>query len=124
MRRAALLIAGLAVAACGGGDDRPSREDARRCLEEAGLHVVGGEASKDDTDAPDAELIANDVRGGRVMVFIAYYDDEGRAERLAPSLRRNARRFNGLVERHGTLTLLWVDGERRPMGDRVRDCVL
>jgi hypothetical protein len=123
MRRAAFLIAGLAVAGCG-GDDRPSREDARRCLEQAGLHVVGGEASKDDTDAPDAELIANDVRGGRVMVFVAYYDDEGRAERLATRLRRNARRFDGVVERHGTITLLWVGGARSSIGDRARDCVL
>ena len=86
--------------------------------------MVGGEASAGDRDAPDAELIANDVRRGRVMVFVAYYDDEGRAERLAPKLRRNARRFDGVVERHGTITLLWVDGSRGRMGDRVRDCVL
>jgi hypothetical protein len=120
-----ILVAALVVAAgCGGGDDRPSREEARRCLSQAGLHVVGGEPEPGDTDAPDAELIANDVRGGRGMVFIAYYDDEGRAERLEPSLRRNARRFDGFVERHGTLTLLWVRGERSQTGERVRDCVL
>jgi hypothetical protein len=119
-----ILMAAWLVAAGCGGDDRPSREDARRCLSQAGLHVVGGEPSRGDTDAPDAELIANDVRGGRVMVFIAYYDDEGRAERLEPSLRRNARRFDGFVERHGTVTLLWVRGELSPIAGRVRDCVL
>jgi hypothetical protein len=119
-----LMAAWVVAAGCGGGDDRPSREDARRCLSQARFHVVGGEPSRDDRDAPDAELIANDVRGGRVMVFIAYYDDEDRAERLEPSLRRNARRFDGSVERHGSLTLLWVRGERSQMGERVRDCVL
>jgi hypothetical protein len=86
--------------------------------------VTGGERSPDDRDAPDEELIANDVRGGSVMVFVAYYDDEDRAERLEPSLRRNARPFDGLVERHGALTLLWVRGERSRIGERVRDCVL
>jgi hypothetical protein len=118
------VAACVVAAGCGGGDDRPSREDARRCLSQAGLHVTGGARSPDDRDAPDEELIANDVRAGSVMVFVAYYDDEERAERLEPSLRRNARRFDGFVERHGTLTLLWVRGERSRMGERLRDCIL
>jgi hypothetical protein len=115
------MAAWVVAAGCSGGDDRPSREDARRCLSQAGLRVVGAERSPGDRDAPDAELIAG---GGSVTVFIAYYDEEDRAERLEPSLRRNARRLDGFVERHGTLTLLWVRGERSRMGERVRGCVL
>jgi hypothetical protein len=74
--------------------------------------------------APDEELIANDVRHGRVMVFAGYYDDEARASRLEPSIRRNARRFDGSVERHGTVTLLWVRGREGRLGERTRDCLL
>lgn len=126
MRRAAVLaLAGaLAAAGCGGGDDRPSREEARRCLEGLDLHVTGVEPSPEDRDAPDAELIANDVLKGRVMVLAAYYDDEDRAERYEPAVRRNARSFDGAVERHGTLTLLWVRGDESPLAERTRDCLL
>jgi hypothetical protein len=127
LRRAALLaLAGaLAGAGCGGGgDDRPSREDARRCLEGLDLHVTGAERSPDDADAPDEELIANDILRGRVMVLAAYYDDEDRAERYEPALRRNARTFDGSVERHGTLTLLWVRGHEGRLAEPTRDCLL
>jgi hypothetical protein len=88
------------------------------------LHVTGGQRSPDDRDAPDEELIANDVLKGRVMVLAAYYDDEDRAERYEPALRRNARSFDGAVERHGTLTLLWVRGAESRFAERVRDCLL
>jgi hypothetical protein len=110
LRRTAILALTGAVAAvgCRGGGDRPSREDARRCLEGLDLHVTVVEPAPDDRDAPDAELIANDVLRGRVMLFAGYYDDEDTAERYEPALRRNARSFDGAVERHGTLTLLWV----------------
>jgi hypothetical protein len=126
LRRAAILAltGAIAAAGCGGGDDRPSREEARRCLEGLDLHVTVGERSPDDRDAPDAELIAGDVLRGRVTVFAGYYDDEDRAERYEPALRRNARSFDGTVERHGTLTLLWVRGNETRFAERVRDCVL
>jgi hypothetical protein len=126
LRQAAILALTGAVAAagCGGGDDRPSREEARRCLEGLDLHVTLIEPLPGDRDAPDAQLIANDVLKGRVMVMAGYYDDEDRAERYEPSLRRNARSFDGAVERHGTLTLLWVRGDDSPFGERARDCLL
>ena len=126
LRQAAILAmtGALATAGCGGGDNRPSREEARRCLEGLDLHVTGGERSPDDRDAPDEELIANDVLKGRVMLFAGYYDDEDRAERYEPALRRNARRFDGTVERHGTLTLLWVRGDEGRLAERARDCLL
>jgi hypothetical protein len=126
LRRAAILAltGAVAGAGCGGGGDRPSREEARRCLEGLDLHVTVVEPAPDDRDAPDAELIANDVLRGRVMVLAAYYDDEDRAERYEPALRRNARSFDGAVERHGTLTLLWVRGDESRFAERVRDCLL
>jgi hypothetical protein len=88
------------------------------------LALIGGERSPDDRDAPDKELIANDVLKGRLMVSAAYYDDEDRAERYEPALRRNARSFDGSVERHGALTLLWVRGDESRLAERVRDCLL
>ena len=118
------MAVSLAVAACGGGNDRPSREEARRCLERLDLHVTGAEPLPEDRDAPDAELIANDVLRGRVMVFAAYYDDEDRAERYEPGLCRNARGYDGFVERHGMLTLLWVRGHEGRFAERTRDCLL
>jgi len=58
------------------------------------------------------------------MLFAGYYDDEDRAEGYEPALRRNARSFEGVVERHGALTLLWVRGDDSPFGERARDCLL
>lgn len=126
LRRAAILAltGALTAAGCGGDDDRPTREEARRCLEGLDLHVTVVEPAPDDRDAPDAELIANDVLKGRVMLFAGYYDDEDRAERYEPALRRNARSFDGAVERHGRLTLLWVRGEAHRLAEQVRDCLL
>jgi hypothetical protein len=97
VRRTAILAltGALAAAGCGGGDDRPSREEVRRCLEGLDLHVTGAERSPED-----------------------------RAARYEPALRRNARSFDGAVERYGTLTLLWVRGHERRFADRTRACVL
>jgi hypothetical protein len=61
---------------------------------------------------------------GRVMLFAGYYGDEDRAERYEPALRRNARSFDGAVERHSTLTLLWIRGDERRFAERVRGCLL
>jgi hypothetical protein len=119
-----VLTGALAAGGCGGDDDRPSREEARRCLEGVDLHVTVVEPAPVDRDAPDAELIANDVLRGRVMLFAGYYDDEDRAERYEPAVRRNARSFDGAVERHGMLTLLWVRGHESRFAERARACLL
>jgi hypothetical protein len=66
----------------------------------------------------------NDILRGRVMVLAAYYDDEDRAERYEHALRRNARTFDGSVERYGTLTLLWVRGHEGRLAEPTRDCLL
>lgn len=88
-----------------------SPPDARRCLTAAGFRVLGGPRSPGDRNAPDTELI---VGGDGKMAFIAYYDVLARAERYEPEIRRNARRFDGEVERRGRITALWV---RWPRGD-------
>ena len=58
------------------------------------------------------------------MLFAGYYDDEDRAERYEAAPRRSARSFEGAVERHGTLTLLWVRGDESRLAGRARDCLL
>jgi hypothetical protein len=121
----AVAVAGaIAGAGCGGGDDRPSREEARSCLEQLDLHVTPSERSPNDDDGPFARLDANDVLRGRLRVEAQYYDDEEEAERYEPGQRRSARTEGGAVERHGTLTLLWLFGHGRPLADRTRDCLL
>jgi hypothetical protein len=98
VRRTAILAltGALAAAGCGGGDDRPSREEARRCLEGLDLHVTGAERSPEDRAAR-----ATSPRSG-----------ETPAPSTAPS------------ERYGTLTLLWVRGHEGRFADRTRDCLL
>jgi hypothetical protein len=125
MQQAALLaLAGTLAAGCGGGDHRPSREEARRCLERLDLHVTPWERPPNDDDGPYARLDANDVLRGRVRVEAQYYDDEAEAERLEPGWRRFARTHDGAVERHGTVTLLWIGGREHPLAERTRDCLL
>jgi hypothetical protein len=48
----------------------------------------------------------------------------GRTRSSPPTLRRDARSFDGTVERHGALTLLWVHGDESRLAERVRDCLL
>jgi hypothetical protein len=125
MRRAALLAAaGTLVAGCGGGDDRPSREEARGCLERLDLHVTPWERPPNDDDGPYAKLDANDVLRGRLRVEAQYYDDEREAERSEPAQRRYARANDGAVERRGSLILFWVGGHRHPLAERTREYLL
>jgi hypothetical protein len=127
LRRAALLMVTglLAGAGCGGDDDgRPSRREARSCLEALKLHVTPWERPPNDDDGPYAKLDANDVLRGRVRVEAGYYDNEREAERLEPASRRAARQIDGVIERHGSLILLWVYGHEHPVAERARGCLL
>jgi hypothetical protein len=117
------LTASLAVAGCGGGD-RPSREEARRCLERLDLHATPQERSPNDDDGPHATLFVNDILRGRVMLEAQYWDDEDSAERAASALRRNARTYDGSVERHGTLTVLWLGAHDSRFAERARNCLV
>ena len=119
------MTSAVATAGCGGGGDgRPSREEARTCLERLKLHVTPWERPPNDDDGPYARLDANDVLRHRIRVEAQYYDDEQDAERYEPAQRRFARTHDGAVERHGTLTLLWVRGDEGRLAERARDCLL
>ncbi len=73
-----------------------------RCLRAAGFRTTRARSSADDTDAPDVEVTA--FKPGMIS-FIAFYDDPRRAKRLEPTIRKNAARFRGHVERHGAVTV-------------------
>ena len=121
MRAAAatLALVGL-LAGCGGGERAISPDQARACLAEQHFRVMGGVRAAGDANAPDTELV---VGGPEMSLFLAYYDEEARAERYAPQLERNAQRFHGRVERHGKLTIVWVHGVDSAESERVRRCV-
>jgi hypothetical protein len=125
LRRATLLALASALAGCGGADDeRPTREEARNCLERLDLHVTPWERPPNDDDGPYARLDANDVRENRLRVEAQYYDDEDEVERIERAARRAARQVDGAVERHGSLTLVWIDGHEHPLAEPTRDCFL
>jgi hypothetical protein len=116
-----LIVAAALLAGCGGGGSGVSPAAARQCLTKAKLRVVGGPASKGDTNAPNTELIVSAPGAG---AFLAYYDDIGRADKLAVMIRRRARAFHGSLERHGHLTILWVRGANTPDAERIKACIL
>jgi hypothetical protein len=119
-----LVAASPAGFGCDGdGDEPPTRQEARRCLEDLGIHVTvdrlpGGGG------APDWELVANDILLGRVMLYVQYHDGEDEARRYEPGLRREARRQGWFAEREDALTLLWREGHGKRVGRRARECIV
>jgi len=94
---------------------------AESCLKEAEFATTRGRRSPGDTDAPDVEVTAS--KAGTIA-FIGFYKDPSRAQDLEPSLRRNARRFGGRVERRGAVTVIARStGKASPTDVReVRNC--
>jgi len=90
-------------------------------LERDGFEVLGGPRAKDDENAPDTELI---VGGKEASAFVAYYEDEARAQRYHSEIEKNATRFDGTVERHDALTIVWVRGEDTQEAARIDGCIL
>ncbi len=91
-------------------------EKARRCLIARGVRVVGGPVLppvSPGSSSPDGELVVG--RSAAHVLFIAFYTDAARAQRLLAQLMRNAGRLKGQVERHGAVTILWV---QPPSGSR------
>lgn len=75
---------------------------AQRCLTAKGVRVVGGPVLppvSPDSSSPDGELALS--RSTADAVFIAFYTDVARAQRLQAVLIQSARRVKGQVERHG-----------------------
>jgi hypothetical protein len=114
MRWSAVLALLAAVLGCG-GTEPPSaapRDVAavKSCLESKGLEVVGGafKPAPGDADAPDrGQLI---TRGA----LIGFYSSAELAEQRAEAVRRNARRMNGTLERHGDAGVIYLDNSARP----------
>jgi hypothetical protein len=81
-------------------------EVARACVTRNGLRVTGGPAfppERSSPSSPDGELIA-----GTVGVFIAFYTDPAKAQRLEPQVIHSAKRHGWQVERHGAVSVLWI----------------
>jgi hypothetical protein len=90
------------------------------CMRDAGIPTVAGRPGPGDENAPDLELV---LHGLDAQAFVALYADPWRARENAPSIRRNARRGGGSVERRGRITIIWV---KQPSADRraaVRGCI-
>jgi hypothetical protein len=138
----ALGLAGmLALAACGGGDKSPTGPVASagpgqiaKCLRGAGFDARFGRvrhASDSDPpgqarlsgpgrDEPDGELA---LTRGSDAALLAYYEDLAKARRLEPELRRNARRFKGVVYRRGRVTAVWTSGSSDEARRDVDACI-
>jgi hypothetical protein len=92
---------------------------ARGCLTAAGLHAVGGPVIPPNpagSTSADGEVV---VSGSPVAVFVAFYTDAGKAQRLESEVTRNATRIGGQVERRGAVTVLWT----RPPSAKFRHTV-
>jgi hypothetical protein len=90
------------------------------CFDAAGVPVIPVRPGPGDDDAPDLELSPSGI-GARA--FVAFYADPARARENARSIRRNARRFKGVVERLGRVTIVWVEPPDPFVRERARACV-
>jgi hypothetical protein len=90
----------------------------RVCLIRAGLAVQGGPVPPEGhgPGGPEGELIVSDA-------LIAFYIDSGTAKRAEPEVLHNARGFHGEVERHGAVTVLWLQPPPNDLRSSVHRCV-
>ena len=93
----------------------------RECLAQAGYRATGGVRKQGTPGAPEYEIL---VAGPRGSAFIAFYGSLARAKRYEAKVRNNAGRVDGAsVERHGTVTTVYVDLTDRTARRRIQDCV-
>jgi hypothetical protein len=91
----------------------------RECLTRHGLRVLGGPVLPPDSRTPDGELVISSSH----PTFIAFYTSVAKAQRLEGTPINNARKFHGLVERHGTLTILWTAAPASRLHHAVLTCI-
>jgi hypothetical protein len=85
---------------------------ARACLASHRFYVRGGAVPPEGhgPGGPEGELIAGGPKGELKpgAALIAFYADARIAERAEPEVLRNVRDFEGKVDRHGAVTILWL----------------
>jgi hypothetical protein len=84
-------------------------DNARSCLTTKGLRALGGPVlppSRSGSSSADGELVVG--RSPMHVVFIAFYTDAAKAQRLQAGLMQNARRLETQVERRGAVTVLSI----------------
>jgi hypothetical protein len=131
MRQLLVVTICILLVGCGGGGSASSpaapplglqrAERARACLSEAGFRVVGGPKPSGDRNAPDVELIVSG-NGGGPGAFLAFYEEVERAKRLESDLRRNAQRFDGSLQRRGSVSIVWVGNLSADDRRRIEGC--
>lgn len=95
-----------------------------RCLAGKGLTAHGGVAPQPagaNTNAPAGELT---LASAGSEAFIAFYASAQRARRLAPQVEKRAARFNGLVERQGSITIVWSGSPSSSLQALVDRCLV
>ena len=120
----AVLSAAVLAAGCGGGGDPVGIEEAKRCLveHEDEFRVMGPlDGERGDEDAPDRTLM---VGGAQASAYLAYYDDAKRAESLTRELEEAAKAYDGRVDRHGRLTIIWTNGADSSQASKIEACAL
>ncbi len=93
----------------------------RTCLERAGFRTSGGHTPGVDRGSASYELVANKRTG--IGVFLGFYDTVGQATTGAATARVNARRFHGLVERRGRVTVVWTAQPSRHERQAIQRCL-
>jgi hypothetical protein len=92
----------------------------KRCLDAAGVPTLPLRPEVGEDAAPDLELSPS---GTGQFAFFAFYADPARARENAPSLRRNARAFNGVVDRLARVTIIWVEPPDPLVRELAHECV-
>ncbi len=92
---------------------------ARECLRAAGLRAYGAPVLPARPQSPDGEVEI----GSNHPTFIGFYSSAPKARRLEPSIRSNAKRFHGEVERRGTVTIIWTASPAAGLRRTVQACV-
>lgn len=97
-------------------------ESTQACLTARGVRTTGNAVLPPlaSPNSPDGELIAGYLPNG---ALIAFYSSVEKAERLEPSVLRNARRLHSQVERAGMVTIFWVRAPTRTLRAAVQACV-
>jgi hypothetical protein len=92
----------------------------RRCIVRApGVQTGARFPEPGDADAPDAVV---DVFAGEARGFVGLYADRVRARELLPTIRRDARGIDEIVEHRGHATIIWVGRPTTAVRDRVKRC--